>query len=100
MRENVVYVIKCRTCNKVFIGETGRRLVDTDLKFRLTWLPDTDLSADRHFASPGHNVGDMLVSVIRFGFISATERRSFEARMRFRHRTLDTAGLNVDFNFI
>ena len=95
-----MYVIKCRTCNKVYIGETGRRLVDNDLKFRFTRLPEPDLSAERHFASLGHNVGDMLVSVIRFGFLSATERRSFEARMRFRHRTLDTAGLNVYFNFI
>ena len=25
---NVVYLIKCRTCNKVYIGETGRRLGD------------------------------------------------------------------------
>lgn len=33
VRENVVYVIKCRTCKKVYIGETGRRLVDTDLNF-------------------------------------------------------------------
>lgn len=33
VKENVVCVIKCRTCNKVYIGETGRRLVDTDLNF-------------------------------------------------------------------
>ena len=26
--QNVVYVIKCRTCNKIYIGETGRRLGD------------------------------------------------------------------------
>ena len=38
----------------------------------------------------------MLVSVIRSGFGSATERRSFEARMIFRHQTLVPAGLNVD----
>ena len=27
-RNNVVYVIKCRACNKLYIGETGRRLGD------------------------------------------------------------------------
>ena len=26
--QNVVYVIKCRTCNKIYIGETERRLGD------------------------------------------------------------------------
>ena len=67
---------------------------------RSTRLPDTGLAVGRLLTSPGHSVGDMLVCVICSGFISATERRSFEARMIFGHRTLEPAGLNVDFNFI
>ena len=67
---------------------------------RSTRLPDPDLAVGRLFTSPGHSVGDMLVCVIRSGFRSATERRGFEARMIFRHRTLEPAGMNVDFNFI
>ena len=99
--ENVVYAIKCRICNKLFIGETGRRLGDRFREhLRSTRLSGTDLPVGRHFTSPGYSIGDMLVSVIRSGFRSPTERRSFEARMIFRHRTLQPAGLNVDFNFV
>ena len=52
---NVVYGIKCRTCNKVYIGETGRRLGDRFREhLRSTRQSNTDLPVGRHFASPGH----------------------------------------------
>ena len=35
-----------------------------------------------------HTSQDILVSVIRSGFRDATDRRSFDARVIFRHRTL------------
>ena len=41
----------------------------------------TDLPTGRHFTSPGHSVGDMLVSVIRSCLRTLTERRRIEARM-------------------
>ena len=89
--ENVVYAIKCHACHKIYIEETGRRLGD---RFRenlhSTRLPVSDLPDGRHFASPGQTTQDILVSVIRSGFRNATDRRSFEARMIFRHRTLPT----------
>ena len=47
-----------------------------------------------------HATQDMLVSVIRSGFRDATDRRSYEARVIFRHRILQPGGLNVDFGFI
>ena len=96
VRENMVYEIKCHTCNKAYIGKTGRRLADRLI--RSTRLPDTDLSVGRHFTSPGHRVGDMLVSLIRFGFRSATERRSLEARMIFRTSRAECA-LQLYLNF-
>ena len=40
---------------------------------------------------------DMLVSVIRSDLRDATDRRCFEARMIFKHRTLHPGGLKVDF---
>ena len=84
-----------------YIGETGRRLGDRFREnLRSTRLSGTDLPVGRHFTSPGHSIGDMLVSVIRSGFRSPTERRVFEARMIFRRRILQPAGLNVDFNFV
>ena len=92
VRENVVCAIKCRTCNKVYIGKTGRRIGDRLREhIHFTRLPDTDLPVGRHFTSRCHRIGDMLVSVIRFGFRGTTERRSFEASVIFRHQILEPA---------
>ena len=80
-----VYLIRCRACGKVYIGETGRRLGDRFREhLRSTRLNDTDLPVGRHFASSGHSVKDMSVSVIRSGFQSTLERRRFEAKAIFK----------------
>ena len=98
---NVVYVIKCRTCNKIYTGETGRRLGDRFREhLRSTRQNNTDLPVGRHFASPTHACTDMLVSVIRFGFRDTQDMRRFEARMIFKHKTLHPGGLNTDFAFL
>ena len=99
--QNLVYVIKCRTCNKIYIGETGRRLGDRFREhLRSTRQTNTDLPVGRHFASPSHACTDMLVSVICSGFLDAQDRRRFEARMIFKHKTLHPGGLNTDFAFL
>ena len=96
---NVVYLIRCRACGKVYIGETGRRLGDRFREhLRSTRLTDTDLPVGRHFASSGHSVKDISVSVIRSGFQSTLERRRFEAKAIFQHWTLHPEGLNTDFS--
>ena len=80
----------------VSVGKTGRRLADRLREhIHFTRLPDNDLPVGRHFTSPGHRIGDMLVSVIRFGFRSTTERRSFEASVIFRHHADTWTSLNV-----
>ena len=77
---NVVYLIRCRTCNKIYIGETGRRLGDRLREhLRSTRQTNTHLPIGRHFASPRHGSAD--VSVIRSGFRDTQDRRRFEARM-------------------
>ena len=44
VRENVVYAIKCCSYNKMYIGETGKRLGDRFREhLRSTLLPDTDI---------------------------------------------------------
>ena len=45
-----------------------------------------------------HSRQDMLLSVVPSSFRDATDKRSFEAMMIFRHRTLHPGGLNVDFD--
>ena len=61
---------------------------------------NTDLPVARHFTLPGHSTEDMLVSAIRSGFQSTSDRRRFEAKLIFKHRTLHSFGLNTGFNFI
>ena len=98
---NVVYLIKCRTCNKVYIGETGRRLGDRFREhLRSTRQGNTDLAVGRHFASPGHASTYMLVSAIHSGFRDTQNRRLFEARMIFKHKALYPGELNTDFAFL
>ena len=97
----MVYAIKCHACHKVHIGETGRCLGDSFREHQpSTRLPDSDLPVGRHFASSGHTTQDMLVSVIRSGFRDATDRRSYEATMIFRHRNQHPCSLNMNFSFI
>ena len=92
---------KCRTCNKVYIRGTGRRLGDRFREhLRSARQTNTDLSIGRHFASPGHASTDMLVSVINSGFRATQNRRLFEAKMIFNHKTLHPGGLNTDFAFL
>ena len=63
---NVPYAIKCHTCNKIYIGQTGRCLADRFREHLLfTLQTNTDLPVDHHFTSPRHACTDMLVSVIR-----------------------------------
>ena len=47
-----------------------------------------------------HACTDMLVSVIRSGFQDTQDRRRFEAKMIFKHKTLHPGGLNTDFTFL
>ena len=51
----------------------------------------------RHFPSPRHATTDMLLPVIHSGFRYAQNRRLFEARMIFKHKTFHPGGLNTDF---
>ncbi|XP_020602587.1 uncharacterized protein LOC110041621 [Orbicella faveolata] len=98
---SVVYLIKRRTCNKVYIGETGRRLGDRFREhLRSTRQTNVDLPVGRHFASPEHASTDMLVSVIRSGFRDTQDRRRFEAEMIFKRKTLHPGGLYTDFAFL
>ena len=63
---NLVYVIKWRACNKLYIGATGRRLGDRFREhLRSTRTTNTDLPVARHFISHGHSTEDMLVFAIR-----------------------------------
>ena len=97
---NLIYVLSCCKCSKLYIGETGRRLGDRFREHIRSVGANTDLPVGKHFSSPGHSVGDMLVSVICAGFRTTMVRRSMEATLIFRHKTLQPNGMNIDFAFL
>ena len=96
---NLIYVLSCRKCSKLYIRETGRRLGDRFREHIRSVGANTDLPVGKHFSSPGHSLGDMLVSVICAGFRTTMVRRSMEARLIFRHKTLQPNGMNIDLHF-
>ena len=97
---NLIYIISCRKCSKLYIGETGRRLGNRFFEHIRSVGANPDLPVGKHFLSPGHSVNDMLVSVICAGFRTTMVRRSMEARLIFGHKTLQPNGINIDFAFL
>ena len=83
---------------------TSERQVDAWDRFRehlrSTRQSNIDLPVGRHVASPEHASTDMLVSAIHSGFRDPQNRRLFEARMIFKHKTLHPGGLSTDFAFL
>ena len=97
---NVVYIITCRACTLSYIGETGRRLGDRFCEHLHSVTKKADLPVAKHFSSPGHTTGDMMVSVVNDGFTNTKERRRAEGRLIFRCKNLNPSGMNIEFNFI
>ena len=80
---NVVYVVTCYKCDKLYIGETQSSFV-TRLKEHLAGirLGHTNLPVARHFCSPGH-----LMQEIRF---------SRESRVTLLTEDILRHGLSLD----
>ncbi|XP_078362687.1 uncharacterized protein LOC144646860 [Oculina patagonica] len=97
---HAVYMIQCRACAKCYIGETGRRLADRFREHLRSIAIQSDAPVAEHFNLPGHTTNDMLVSVLRAGLTDTMERKRFEAKLIFRHQTLQPRELNEDFTFI
>ena len=97
--KNVVYIITCRTCTLSYIGETGPRLGDRYSGHLRSVTKQADLPVAKHFSSPGHTTDDMMVSVVNDRFENTKERRRAGGRLFFTCITLNTSGMNIEFNF-
>ena len=93
----LTWFIKCRTCGKVYIGKTGRRLGDRFRgHLRSTWVTDTDLPVHVPLAA----ILRPRITPLRIcwypsfgsGFQRTLDRRRFEAKVIFQHRTLHPGG--------
>ena len=78
----------------IYIGETGKRLGDRFREHIRSVSVNTDLPIGEHFASLGHSMNNMLVSVICVVFRTTTVRCSIETRLIFRQQTLQPSGMH------
>ena len=83
---NVIYCITCTLCNKLFIGETGRRLGD---RFRehLRDVEKNDKDASkpvaRHFNLPNHSKKHMAICGLFLHQGTTESRKNLEQKFIF-----------------
>ena len=99
---NVIYCLRCTTCNQLYIGETGRRLGD---RFREHLLDVKNNSQNvskpvaRHFNQPGHSHNNMKIFGLSLHQGNTESRKCTEQRLIFKIGTLSPAGINERFSF-
>ena len=101
---NVIYCITCTLCNKLYIGETGRRLGDRFREHhRDVKKNDRDASKPvaRHFNLHNHSKQPMAICGARLSLHQgATEsRNNLEQKFIFQIGTLNPHGINERFSF-
>ena len=100
--KNVIYCITCTLCNKLYIGETGRRLGD---RFRehLRDVEKNDKDASkpvaRHFNLPNHSKKHMAVCGLSLHLGTTESRKNLEQKFIFQIGTLNPHGINERFSF-
>ena len=99
---NVIYCITCTYCNKLYIGETGRRLGDR-FRERLRDVERNDKDASkpvaRHFNLPYHSKQHMAVCGLSLHLGSSESRKTLEQKFIFQIGTLNPHGINERFSF-
>ena len=92
----------CTLCNKLYIGETGRRLGD---RFRehLRDVEKNDKDASkpvaRHFNLPNHSKKHMAVCGLSLHLGTTESRKNLEKKFIFQIGTLNPHGINERFSF-
>ena len=100
---NVIYCITCRLCNKLYIGEAGRRLGD---RFRehLRDVEKNDKDASkpvaRHFNPANHSKKHMAICCLSLNLGATKSRKNLEQKFIFQIGTLiNPNGINERFSF-
>ena len=100
---NLVYCITCSVCQKLYIGETGRKLGDRFVE-HLRDVQNNDLSLSkpvaRHFNLPGHSFRNMQICGITLHNGSNESRKRKEQKLIFKLGTLAPNGINERFSFV
>ena len=99
---NIIYCITCTLCNKLYIGESGRKLGD---RFREHLLDVKNKGSDlskpvaRHFNLPDHSHEHMEICGIYLHLGNNETRKRKEQRLIFKLGTLAPNGINERFSF-
>ena len=93
---NVVYVISCRVCGKLYIGETERSF-ETRLKEHLSGvrLGNSNYPVARHFQTAGHSVQDLRAQILWLVKGDVVDRKHLEAWLISKLNTTSPFGLNL-----
>ena len=96
--KNLIYAIRCRKHNELYIGQTSEKLKDRMSKHRYDCKsrPDnTELSS--HFHNKKHDLEkDMEIHILQTGLSTVGERDHFEDRWICQLQTLQPSGMNKD----
>ena len=88
-----MYVIECKKCGSLYVGETGRKLGDRFREHRRNVINrKIENEVASHFCRAGHCVEDMMISGV-LSVRDSSKRKLFQAGCVLGH------GMNVDFNF-
>ena len=89
---NVIYCITCTLCNKLYIGETGRRPGDRFREhLRNVEKNDKDASkpVPRHFNLPNHSKKHMAICGLSLHLGTMESRKNLEQKFIFQIGTLN-----------
>ena len=94
---NVIYWITCAYCNKLYIGETGRRI---GVRLR-EYLPNVEINdkdaskqVARDFNLPSHSKQHMVVCSLILHLGSLESRKTLEQTFIVQSGTLNPHGIN------
>ena len=94
--QNVVYILTCTLCPKMYIGETYRSLNERFKEHRDSILTGKDTPVANHFNSDQHHLSHIRVAALwRNGPQEGHYRKHMESQLISRLGTLSPQGLNV-----
>ena len=92
---NLVYIIVCSLCKKMYCGETYRTLNERFKEHLQSVYQQKDNPVGNHFNSPGHNVHHMKVCAAHQNYTDWVHRKFLESSLISRLGTIAPCGLNV-----
>jgi len=92
---NVVYIITCSLCARLYVGETYRTLAERFSEHLRSMKLHYNNPIGEHFNSPGHNYTHSRVAAVWQNTSDKTQRQYMEGHIISRLGTLMPAGLNT-----